>query len=112
MSGSLGVGTGSDVTCDYGGVVRGNGIMGIQRNTKMGEIIDGTSNTILIAEQSAYINVDGSQVNRTSNYYGGWSGSAGGFATDRSGRPHWGSGTTCLRYPINHGFGNQVITAA
>ncbi|MCA9051128.1 MAG: DUF1559 domain-containing protein, partial [Planctomycetaceae bacterium] len=39
-------------------------------------------------------------------------GGAGGFATDRSGRPHWGAGTTCLRYPINHGFGTQSISAA
>lgn len=112
ISGSLGVGMGGNVNCDYGGVVRGNGIMGVQRHSPMKSVTDGTSNTIMVAEQSAAVKINGTAVNRTSNYYGGWSGSAGNFATDRAGRPHWGAGTTCLRYPINHGVSQSVSSAS
>jgi hypothetical protein len=112
ISGSLGVGDGGNVNCDYGGVVRGNGILGVQRHTQMKEVTDGLSNTIMVAEQSAEVKIGTTQVNRTSNYYGGWSGSAGGNNTDRAGRPHWGAGTTCLRYPINHGISQPVSAAS
>ena len=112
ISGSLGVARQTDRACDYGGIVRGNGILGVQRHSRIRDVTDGTSNTIIVAEQSADVNIGGTHRNRTSNYYGGWSGSAGNFATDRAGRPHWGAGTTCLRYPINHGVGNQSISAA
>lgn len=109
ISGSLGVERGPDRATDYGGLVRGNGLLGISRNARIRDAVDGTSNTIIIAEQSAEVNIDGTQINVTSNYYGGWSGQAGGQSTDRVGRPHWGAGTTCLRYPINHGFGKQSV---
>lgn len=112
VSGSLGIGGGSDRVTDYGGLVRGNGVMGVQRNTLMKDITDGTSNVIMVAEQSAEINISGTFRNRTSNYYGGWSGFAGRLATDRAGRPHWGAGTTCLRYPINHGISEPVSGAS
>ncbi|APZ94412.1 putative major pilin subunit [Fuerstiella marisgermanici] len=112
ISGALGVGRGSDITTDYGGIVRGNGMLGVNRHAKIRDAIDGTSNTIMVSEQSADVNVDGNIKNLTSNYYGGWSGQAGGIATDRAGRPHWGAGTTCLRYPINHGIGKQLVAAA
>lgn len=105
ISGSLGVPKGADRACDYGGIVRGNGILGINRHSKFRDITDGTSNTIIVAEQSGLVNGQ----NKTSNYYGGWSGNAGGWANDVNvGRPHWGAGTTCLRYPINHGTGQTV----
>jgi prepilin-type N-terminal cleavage/methylation domain-containing protein len=112
VSGSLGVGRGSDVATDYGSIVRGNGVMGVNRHSKMRDLTDGTSSTVMISEQSAEVNIDGTQRNVTSNYYGGWSGMAGSPHTDRGGRPHWGAGTTCLRYPINHGFGNKVVARA
>jgi prepilin-type N-terminal cleavage/methylation domain-containing protein len=108
ISGSLGVGQGGNRNTDYGGVVRGNGILGISRNTRDRDVTDGTSNTIMVAEQSAQVKIDGTFRNVTSNYYGGWAGQAGGQATDRAGRPHWGGGTTCLRYPINHGVSESV----
>ena len=105
VSGSLGVGSGADRACDYGGIVRGNGILGINRHSLFRDITDGTSNTIIVAEQSGMVN----NTNLTSNYYGGWSGYAGNWANDKSvGRPHWGAGTTCLRYPINHGMNSTV----
>ncbi len=107
ISGALGVGSFGNVNCDYGGVVRGNGIMGINRNSRMAHITDGSSNTIIVAEQSARVNLGGRERNLTNNYYGGWSGYAGRQATDRVGRPHWGAGTTCIRYKINHGNGRN-----
>lgn len=112
VSGALSVGGGTNRATDYGGLVRGNGVMGVQRHSLMKDVTDGTTNTIMVAEQSAMIILDGTLRNRTSNYYGGWSGSAGGWNTDLAGRPHWGAGTTCLRYPINHGVGQSVSAAS
>lgn len=113
ISGALGVGGGTDRGCDYGGVVRGNGILGVNRHSKFRDITDGTSNTIIISEQSAMVNINGTPVNRTSNYYGGWSGYAGGWANDLNvGRPHWGAGTTCIRYQINLGKSQSVASGA
>ena len=109
ISGSLGVPRGGNRNTDYGGVVRGNGLLGISRHAKIRDAVDGTSSTIMVAEQSAEVNIDGTFRNVSSNYYGGWSGQAGRQATDKAGRPHWGAGTTCLRYPINHGAGKQVV---
>ena len=86
--------------------------MGVQRHALLKDVTDGTTNTIMIAEQSAQIRIDGTFRNRTSNYYGGWSGAAGGYNTDLAGRPHWGAGTTCLRYPINHGISQSVSAAS
>jgi prepilin-type N-terminal cleavage/methylation domain-containing protein len=112
ISGTLGVGQGGNRNTDYGGVVRGNGILGVQRHSELKHVTDGTSNTIMVAEQSAQVNIDGTHRNLSSNYYGGWSGFAGRLVTDltpaRTGRPHWGAGTTCLRYPINHGVSERV----
>lgn len=113
VSGALGVPSGGNRACDYGGVVRGNGIMGINRHSQFRDVTDGTSNTMIVAEQSARVNIDGTDRNVTSNYYGGWSGYAGGWANDLNvGRPHWGAGTTCIRYPINMGNGTRVSRGA
>lgn len=70
---------------------------------------DGTSNTILIAEQSGYSyglqNGVLVPTNRTSNYYGGWSGARRGYVLTSSEcsstRDHWQTGTTCIRHPPN-----------
>ena len=112
ISGALGIGQGSNVNTDYGGVVRGNGILGINRHSRFRDVTDGTSNTMIIAEQCAYVNVNGTQKNLTSNYYGGWSGYAGRQATDQVSRPHWGAGPTCIRYPFNFGNGRISISSS
>ena len=68
---------------------------------------------MIVAEQSAKTIINGNSVNVTSNYYGGWSGYAGGWANDSNvGRPHWGAGTTCIRYPINFGTNASVSSGA
>ncbi len=113
ISGALGVPSGGNRRCDYGGVVRGNGILGINRHSSFRDVTDGTANTMIVAEQSGRVNIDGTNRNVTSNYYGGWSGYAGRWANDLNvSRPHWGAGTTCIRYPINMGNGVRVSRGA
>lgn len=74
------------------------GVMTVNESQDFASVIDGTSNTICIAEQSALTD----NVNRTSNYYGGWLG-ARRLTTIHSPTcsDHWQTGTTCLRYRPN-----------
>lgn len=75
-----------------------NGMLFQNGNTRMRDAIDGTSNTMMIAEQSGLTNGR----NLTANYYGGWHGSrnntnvSGGTCND-----HWQAGTTCVRFVPN-----------
>lgn len=68
---------------------------------------DGTSNTILVAEQSGYSwsSVSGvlTPSDRSSNYYGSWSGARYAYQTINSPTctDHWQTGTTCIRHPPN-----------
>ena len=84
------------------------GIMTVNESKSIGDITDGTSNTIIIAEQSGQVR----KTDLTSNYYGGWSGArrnytvSGATCTD-----HWQTGTTCIRQPPNSQIddpGNRV----
>lgn len=83
-----------------------NGILVPNEQHNLADILDGTSNTILISEQSGLVN----RVNRSSNYYGGWFGSrhpnrvSGGNCGDL-----WQTGTTCVRFAPNS---NIVQTGA
>lgn len=86
---------------DYGGIACRNGLLGPVFSSRMGDALDGTSNVMMIAEQSRLT------ANRDvrANYYGGWTGLAGEMSrgvpgTGTSGQ-HWGSGTTAIRYSIN-----------
>ncbi len=64
----------------------------------MQDATDGTSNIMIVAEQSGLV----ATVNRTSNYYGGWYGSRhprtvlSGACGDL-----WQTGTSCVRYAVN-----------
>jgi len=82
----------------YGGIYCNNGILAVNDSFAMRDIIDGPSNTIIVAEQSGMI---GNTRDIRSIYYGGWGGfTSSGKAPTLSGSP-WGSGTTSVRYQIN-----------
>ena len=88
--------TPSTATTSYGKYCN-NGILTYNESFSMRDITDGSSNTLLVAEQSGA--VGGADVR--SNYYGGWSGNSitGNATTLTDGA--WGSGTTTVRYKIN-----------
>jgi len=69
------------------------------------KLSDGTSNVIVVAEQSGMISqASGNKVPMCSTYGGGWSGChfTGKFAAfPAGGDTNWACGLTCVRYPIN-----------
>lgn len=77
-----------------------NGVLVPNENFGMKDVTDGTSNTLIVAEQSGTLALE--RINATSNYYGAWYGS-------RHSRPMgapscwdlWQTGTSCFRYAIN-----------
>ncbi|MCA9116869.1 MAG: DUF1559 domain-containing protein [Planctomycetaceae bacterium] len=75
-----------------------NGILTYNKSYSMRDITDGSSNTMIVAEQSGTVG----NIDVRSNYYGGWTGTgiSGDATTLTAGS--WGSGTTTVRYPINH----------
>lgn len=90
----------------YNGIMASSGVLVPNRSVSLRDITDGSSNTMAVAEQSAFARTSaGREVDlRSSNSYGGWVGSTG------SGVP--GDGTwfcthyqswniTTVRYPIN-----------
>ncbi len=88
----------------YGGIYCNNGTLIMNRNNRFADITDGTSSTLLVAEQSGPI-VDNNGTRRRdirSNYYGGWCSAATTAVPSSSlGGSPWGSGTTTIRYRIN-----------
>ena len=83
-----------------------NGLLVPNEVFKMRDATDGTSNTIIVSEQSGLVN----GVNITANYYGGWYGSRHP-RTVLSGNcgDLWQTGTSCVRFPPNS---NIVQTGA
>lgn len=77
-----------------------NGLLSPNEYRSFRDATDGSSNTLLIAEQSGLTN----KLNRTANYYGGWHGARNygyvGNATVGC-SDLWQSGTTCVRFAIN-----------
>ena len=78
----------------YGSIYCNNGIFVPFLFTRIRDVTDGTSNVMLIAEQSGKVN----NGDISNNYYGGWSGSGG---TAPPADTHWGTGNTAIRYPAN-----------
>ncbi len=80
---------------DYTTIYCNTGILVPNVVVRMRDVTDGTSNTLVIAEQSGTVN----GADLSNNYYGGWSGSG---PAAPPGDTHWGAGNTSVRYPINH----------
>lgn len=82
----------------YGGIICENGMLYPNFSKQMRDVTDGTTNTIIVGEQSGLV---GTQDIRA-NYHGGWAGfTAAGRPSQMTGSP-WGSGVTTIRYPINY----------
>lgn len=76
------------------------GMLLVNQNAKIRDASDGTSNTIIVAEQSGMVR----QTDLTSNYYGGWGGARNLTAPNAgctSASDIWQTGTTCVRYAPN-----------
>lgn len=77
-----------------------NGVLAPNECFNMADVTDGTSNTLLVAEQSSTVSV--LKINATSNYYGAWYGSRHPNPMDApSCWDLWQTGTSCFRYAIN-----------
>jgi len=81
----------------YGSIYCNNGITVPNLKATMADVIDGSSNTLLVAEQSGTVN----KQDLRNNYYGGWSGAGPAVPPADT---HWGAATTAIRYPINYNF--------
>ena len=93
-------------TSNYdGGYYGANGMMGVFQCTNISSATDGSSNTLIVGENSDYTTSGSTRVDIRSNYYGAW----GGFTIGQSppsnpwsGAPDtWSTGITTVRWPIN-----------
>ncbi|MEW4565794.1 DUF1559 domain-containing protein [Bremerella sp. JC770] len=91
------------IDCGYGWFAN-NGLLLTNQATKMRDATDGTSNTMIVTEQSGL--TDG--LERTANYRGGWHGASSAETADSSTcNKVWFAGTTTVRYNPNY----DIITA-
>jgi prepilin-type N-terminal cleavage/methylation domain-containing protein len=80
------------------------GLLTVNECKQLRDATDGASNTMLVAEQSGLTQ----GANRTSNYYGGWSGARNpSRITDATCTDLWQTGTTCVRHPPNSQVGDS-----
>lgn len=80
-----------------GGIYANNGTLLVQQSTSMKDLVDGSSNIIVVSEQSGLV---GTQ-DISANYYGGWAGWTGQVVPWATVTDHWHSGLTAVRYPPN-----------
>ncbi len=73
----------------YGGYWCNNGLLTIGKSALIRDCTDGTSNTLIVGEDSGLV----SNKDYRSNYYGGWSGHLG--------LTGWGTGVNTIRYSPN-----------
>ncbi|QDV22406.1 DUF1559 domain-containing protein [Aureliella helgolandensis] len=74
-----------------------NGVLVPNETTKMASMTDGTSNTMVISDQSGLV----AGVNRSANYYGGWYGSRHGNRVGPGCGDLWQTGTSTVRFAPN-----------
>lgn len=85
------------VDCGHGWSCN-NGLLVPNECFGMQDASDGTSNTMIVAEQSGLVAL----VNRTANYYGGWYGSRHPrTVTSGACGDLWQTGTSCVRFAPN-----------
>lgn len=84
---------------NYGGFYTGNGVFLVQTVTRIRDVLDGTSSTIMVSEQSGMV------ANRDirANYYGAWSGWTQRFGVPWNSPPPdvWHCALTSVRYRPN-----------
>ncbi|HVJ84061.1 MAG TPA: DUF1559 domain-containing protein [Caulifigura sp.] len=93
------------VQISYGGIFCNNGMLMPNSNFNVSMCTDGSSNTMIIGEQSASVG----GIDLRNDYFGGWAGYTSGNATttyrDLSALPAssqaFGTGSTTIRYAIN-----------
>lgn len=85
---------------NYGGFYCNNGTFRHNQSSRIADLTDGTSNTMMIGEQSGLTGTSDVR----SAYYGGWTGTTFGGAVSASipaGADSWSTGLTAIQYVIN-----------
>lgn len=90
-------------TSNYdGGYYGANGLMGVFQCVNISSATDGTSNTLILGENSDFTTNGTTKIDIRSNYYGAWAGFTGPSSNPWSGAPDsWSTGITTVRWPIN-----------
>lgn len=92
------------VVCSYGSIHCHNGMLFPNGWVKIADVLDGTSNTIIVGEQSGAMTDAARNVyDIRATYQGGWTGFGGTNlpGTYQTSTDLWGAGVTTVRYPIN-----------
>ena len=85
-----------------GGYYSANGILEVMNCYNISAVTDGSSNTMLLGENSDFTTSGGTKTDLRSNYYGAWSGWTGPTNNPWAGAPDtWSTGVTTVRYPVN-----------
>ena len=83
---------------NYGGFYTNNGLMLMNQPTRIRDCTDGTSNTMIIGEQSGSVGT----TDLRNNYYGGWGGvSFSSTVPFAAGTDSWSAGSTAIVYALN-----------
>jgi hypothetical protein len=85
-----------------GGMYSFSGSLMPVNHIRLGDLTDGTSNTMVVGENSNYTKVGGTLTDLRSNYYGAWGGFTYAGPVPWAGTPDtWSTGTVTIRYAPN-----------